>query len=122
VNRRVAHSEIIRGDEDSHIRPEDLTCQVVAEDDTAYHRLRSQQEFSIGWEMTPLVELARRHVSALDAGRSYCLKIPATLGGSYKPDNLASIETLELVSISGDIARQIRDLPDGAQVRLKIVD
>jgi hypothetical protein len=61
-------------------------------------------------------------VGALEAGRSYRLKMPASLGGDYEDSNLAALTTIELVGVTGDIALQIRDLPEGTPVEIKIVD
>jgi hypothetical protein len=102
--------------------PEQLSCEVVAENEDTYDRLRRDPEFSLSWEMKTLVTRARRHVGALEAGRSYCLKMPATLGGPFDESNFAALDTVMLVGVSGDIARQIQDLPDGAVVEIKIVD
>jgi hypothetical protein len=44
------------------------------------------------------------------------------LGGAYGRDNLATAPLVELVRLSGDIARQIKDLPDSAQIRLRTVE
>lgn len=102
--------------------PEDLYCKVVASSRTDLDRLSHDQEFLQDWYMTGLVEQARERLGVLQPGFKYCLKIPGALGGEYGGDNLATISLSELISASGDIARQIKDLPDGAQIRLSIVD
>jgi hypothetical protein len=38
------------------------------------------------------------------------------LGGAYDSDNLGTLTLKELIAFSGDVAKQIKDLPDGAQV------
>ncbi|WP_208728728.1 hypothetical protein [Leptospira selangorensis] len=55
-------------------------------------------------------------------GRKYCLKVPGTLGGEYKLSNISVISFIELIQFSGDVALQIKDLPDGSKVQLKIED
>jgi hypothetical protein len=72
--------------------------------------------------MATLVSLANDKCGALTEGRKYCLKIPGVLGGEYGSDNLATAPLVELVRMSGDIARQIKELPDGAQIKLQVVD
>ena len=72
--------------------------------------------------MSKLVQQAREHLGPLAPGFKYCLRIPGTLGGEYGGDNLATISLAGLVSASGDMARQIEGLPDGAQVTLSVVD
>ena len=102
--------------------PEDLYCKVVANSKAELDRLSQDQEFLHDWNMTELVQQARERFGPLAPGFKYCLKIPGTLGGEYGGDNLATISLGGLVSASGHIAQQIEALPDGAQVKLSIVD
>ena len=102
--------------------PEELSCEVVAETRGDLDKLSIDQEFLSDWYMGPLVEQARETCGPLPEGRKYCLKIPAVLGGAYSRDNIGTISLLELIDVSGDIAQQIKDLPDGAKVRLRVVD
>jgi len=48
--------------------------------------------------------------------KKYCLKTPGVLGGVYGANNLGTISFGELVCTAGHIARQIKDLPDGAKI------
>jgi hypothetical protein len=102
--------------------PEDCYCDVIAANRTELDRLSADQNFLHDWSMKALVSLASTKCGPLTEGRKYCLKIPGVLGGAYGIENLATAPQAELVRISGDIARQIKDLPDGAQIRLKAVD
>lgn len=101
--------------------PEDLSCTIVARNREELDVLSSNQEFLRDWHMSALVDEAFEKLGVLPEGRTYCLKIPGVLGGEYGGDNLATIELEELVRASGNIAQQIKDLPNGAKVRLKIV-
>jgi hypothetical protein len=100
------------------ICPEECDCYVIAETDDALDILNKDQEFLKDWFMSALVDHALLSLGAPPAGRCYCLKIPAVLGGAYEPSNFGTITLSELMQASGDIAQQIHDLPDGAQVRL----
>ena len=102
--------------------PEELGCYIVAETDAALKTLLSDPEFLRDWEMTCLVDLAASVLGDPGDDRCYCLKVPAVLGGSYQQDNLATITRHELIRASGTIARQVDGLPDGATVRLKVVE
>ncbi|GFO57579.1 hypothetical protein GMSM_45860 [Geomonas sp. Red276] len=102
--------------------PEDLYCKVVAENRPELDELSQKQEFLHDWYMTSLVEEANKQLGLLRPGYKYCLKIPGVLGGEYGGSNLATIALCELVTASGYIAREIADLPDGTQVRLKITE
>jgi hypothetical protein len=104
------------------ICPEDLYCKVVADDRAGLGAMSRDQEFLHDWYMKALVEQARERVGELGAGRKYCLKIPGALGGEYGGDNLASIGLDELIDVSGHIAKQVKDLPPGAQVTLRTTE
>ena len=103
------------------LRPEQCVCEMVARDRAALDLLSRDQEFLRGWYLTDLVKLAKDHFGPLTDGRKYCLKLPAVLGGGYGAENLATAPLVEIVSMSGDIARQIQDVPDGAQVCIEVV-
>jgi len=102
--------------------PEDLTCAVVANDRSELDALSRQQDFLRDWYMVSLVETARGLLGPLRPGYKYCLKIPGPLGGEYGGRNLATISIRELIEASGDVARQIDAMPDGAKVQLKVAD
>ena len=100
--------------------PEELTCKSVALTPHDYKNLLRDPEFIEDWEMLKLVELARLKLGSLTVGRKYCLKIPAVLGGTYGSENISTAPLGEIIRFSGDIAKQIKDLPDGATINLKI--
>lgn len=102
--------------------PEDLTCEVVAQNRKELDALSHDQEFLYGWYMKNLATQAKELLGPLSEGRKYCLKIPGVLGGEYGGSNLATAPLVELVRFSGDVAKQIKDLPNGAQVQFKITD
>ena len=103
------------------ICPEELACKQVASNASEFAALYSEEEFRIDWEMTRLVEVARQGLGPLPEGRCYCLKLPAVIGGSYELSNLGTVSLDELISFSGDMAEQIKDLPAGSRVEIKIV-
>jgi hypothetical protein len=74
------------------------------------------------WNMRALVELANEKCGFLPDGKKYCLKVPGFLGGEYGGENLAIAPLVEIVRISGDIAKQTAELPEGATIRLKVTD
>ena len=65
---------------------------------------------------------AKDRVGQLTDERKYCLVVPGVLGGAYECSNLKSVPLLELIRLSGDMAKQIKDLPDGEQITLEVVD
>lgn len=100
--------------------PEDLCCHVIALNRDELNELSRDQDFMHDWYMTLLVEQAESLQGPLPPGRKYCLRIPGPLGGEYGGNNLATIDLHELVLASGDIAERIKDLPDGATVKLTV--
>ena len=102
--------------------PEDVYCQIIAQNREELDKLSSDQEFLEDWYMQALVEKAKEYLGPLTDGRKYCLAIPGVMGGEYDISNIKTVPLIELIHFSGDIANQIKDLPDGAQVQLKVVD
>jgi hypothetical protein len=102
--------------------PEDCYCKVIAASRAELDALSIDQEFLQDWYMSSLVSLANDQCGPLTEGRKYCLKIPGVLGGTYGGENVATAPQVELVRFSGDIARQIEELPDGAQITLRVVE
>jgi hypothetical protein len=103
------------------ICPEEWSCEQVARHADEFASLAGTEEFRTDWEMASLVELARRALGPLTTGRCYCLKRPAVIGGGYEESNLGTISVDELIAFSGNMAEQIKDLPDGAQVEIEWV-
>jgi hypothetical protein len=101
--------------------PEDLYCRVIAEDRAKLEELSNDQAFLKDWYVKSWVEDARATLGALRLGYKYYFVTPGVLGGRYTPDNMQQLSLTELISISGDIARQIDGLPDGATVRIGTV-
>jgi hypothetical protein len=102
--------------------PEDLYCRVVAGNDVELGKLLQNADFAEDWEMRALVRRAHDKLGPLTESRRYHLKIPAPLGGAYDADNMSVVPIEDIISFSGHVANQIKDLPDGAQVRFKVVD
>ncbi len=95
------------------LSPEDVDCEVVANDRDELDRLSQDQDFLEDWYMHALVEQAKESLGELSEGRKYCLVIPGALGGEYGISNIKTAPLVELVRFSGDLAKQIKDLPDG---------
>jgi hypothetical protein len=104
------------------ICPEHLSCEIIAESRPHLDAINETQNFRRDWWMKPIVDDAIRLLGPLSPGRKFCLKMPAVLGGSYDPSNFSTLSLLELISFSGETARQVKDLPDGAEVNIKIIE
>ena len=102
--------------------PEDAYCEIVAANVTELAALSQDQDFLHDWNMQALVNEARSLLGELNNDHKYCLKIPGVLGGLYDRTNLGTAPLLELIRLSGLLAYQIKDLPDGSTVNLTITD
>jgi hypothetical protein len=104
------------------LMPEECCCEVIAENRPALDALTADQEFQEDWDMTELVDMAKESLGPLTEGRKYCLKVPGLLGGEYDVENFGTAPLVELIRMSGDIAKQVEELPPGTQVTLKIAE
>lgn len=102
--------------------PEDVYCEVIAKDCDELHDLSNDPEYLEDWRMSALVEAAEKGLGPLSEGQVYCLTIPGVLGGAYDISNVKAVTIIELLRFSGDLGKQIRDLPDGEQIQLQIID
>lgn len=59
---------------------------------------------------------------ALPSGMRLMPKVPFVLGGDYQIDNLYALAAVRAMKTRGNLARQLKDLPDGAQVQFRVVE
>ena len=102
--------------------PEDISCEVVAENREELDALSKDQEFLQDWYMENLVGPAKDKLGPLKENYKYYLVTPSVLGGKYALSNIQTAPLIEIIQISGEIGNQIEDLPDGAQVQIKVED
>jgi hypothetical protein len=69
----------------------------------------------------PIAHDWQQQHGALQRGKRLLPKIPFVLGGQYESCNLIAVDAVEGMRYRGELWRQIRDLPDGAQVRLNVL-
>ena len=115
---------ILKDAEDKFWRlcPEDVYCEVVAESIDDYNELINDDEFLNDWNMTVMVNEATEMLGALKEGYKYCMVIPGVLNGEYNGTNFKTAPFVEIIRLSGDLGKQIKDLPDGAEIKLKVID
>jgi hypothetical protein len=70
----------------------------------------------------PLAHKWQTEHGALPQGQRLVPKVPFVLGGAYAVDNLAAMDATTAMSFRASVAVQIRDLPDGATIRLRVTD
>ena len=74
------------------------------------------------WCGGELVESARGLLGEPPEGSVFALKPHAMLAGEYAPENMCIMPLEDLIAFSGDVARQIKDLPDGSKIRIEVTD
>lgn len=73
------------------------------------------------WLMIPLVDELVAAGIALNPGQCYGFKTPPVLGGEYNIANVGPLAIWDYLGCYGSIHEQIKDVPDGGQVVLKVV-
>ncbi len=81
-------------------------------------RILEDYEYETGYA---LAKEWQEQYGPLPSGQRLLPKTPFVLGGEYKVKNLYAADALKGMEFRADMWRQIRDLPDGAEVRLRIV-
>jgi hypothetical protein len=102
--------------------PEDIYCRVVANNREELDQMSTDQEFLADWYMQGLMEQAVEKLGTLEADRKYCLVTPGPLGGEYSASNIQTAPLIEIVRLSGYLGEQIKDLPEGAKIKLEVTE
>jgi hypothetical protein len=72
------------------------------------------------WLMIPLVDQLATTGLKLNEGRCYSFLTPPILGGEYNVENTVTLPITEHYSVYASIQNQIKDLPDGTRVVIKV--
>lgn len=102
------------------ISPEKLECKVVANNENEFLKLKGNQEFLDLWKMDSHVNAAKKALGTLNKEEKYCLKLPVIFGGLYDDSNFGRISQEEQISLCGQLAFQIKDLPDGEKFNFEL--
>ena len=70
----------------------------------------------------PLAEEWQEEHGRLSPGMRLVPKLPFVAGGDFSVRNLYELNDVAGMRLRGDIARQIHDAPEGAELKIKIVD
>ncbi|MBH3414533.1 SMI1/KNR4 family protein [Pseudomonas putida] len=98
--------------------PETGSLEYLADDIESWvQMLLSDYEVLTGY---PLAHQWQKQNGQLPAGKRLLPKVPFVLGGEFVLDNLYLADAVEGMKFRADIAIQIKELPDGAQIRLNI--
>lgn len=102
--------------------PEDLTVSKVADSSAQLAGLWADDEFKVDWLVESWVEIAQSTLGPLAEGQCYGFKRWPVLGGTYDVENMAIKSLCEWLDVSGDVARQAKDLPPGTAFRIEVRD
>jgi hypothetical protein len=81
-------------------------------------KILDDHEFITGY---PLAHQWQAENGPMAAGDRLVPKRPFVLGGEYSATNVVALEAVKGMCFRGDLAVQIRDLPDGASITFNIV-
>lgn len=87
--------------------PEDLYCDVIADDKDDYNDLVKDEEFNQDWFMDVIVHKATEKHGALQDGFKFHLLEPGALGGKYAVFNIKPVEFIQQIKFSGELAQQL---------------
>jgi hypothetical protein len=72
------------------------------------------------WLMIPLIDRLVAAGMTLEPGECYHHKMPPIVGGEYTIENTTTIDIAEHLGFYGSIHQQLKDVPDGTPVELKV--
>lgn len=87
--------------------PEDLYCEVIADDKAEYNALVKEEEFNQDWFMDVLVHKATEKYGELKDGEKFHMLEPGALGGKYAVFNVKPISFEKIIKFSGELAQKI---------------
>jgi hypothetical protein len=92
----------------------------VADNVQHFWRRIGEDQSANNWLMIPLVDRLVASGKLLDPGYCYSFIIPPVLGGGYTVENTASLKVQEHFGVYASIHEQMKELPDGSAVRLRV--
>jgi len=95
--------------------------EILADSVTAFHALLRDGKRAAALLQQPIVDAFEATNGPLPEGRCLSFTTLPVFGGAYTVENRYSLPIKEHAGVTGEIHRQIRDLPDGAKVQFKIV-
>lgn len=101
--------------------PEDVYCEIIALNQAELEHLFTDQEFLLDWQMELMVNEAKEKLGNLDEGQKYHMVMPGVLGGEYGGSNIKKVPFVEIIRFSGDLGKQLKDLPSGSEVQFKVI-
>ena len=110
----------INGDGVQTFNIETGSSEKMAEDLESWaDAILADYDLHAGWSLAHEYQMLH---GVIKPGQRLHAAIPFVAGGKYEVANLKAIDSVELMRFNGYLATQIRDLPDGAQIRIKITE
>ncbi|KQM21338.1 hypothetical protein [Novosphingobium sp. Leaf2] len=103
-----------------HYVDPDLGTVTLLGDEQAAQAHMAQPLTQALWRADALVDAGVKRLGPVAMGEVYSLTPQALVAGDYASENLIRIDLVRLIYLTGDIARQVHDLPDGAPINLKV--
>lgn len=110
----------IRADKICRFDPETGNSEDIASDMEEWAGLiLNNYEVETGY---PLAHEWQKRFGQLRIGQQLIPKIPFVLGGEFDISNLYAVEAVRGMHIRANLARQIKDLPDGSKIKFEITE
>ena len=93
--------------------------QVVARNKIDFREWLVDPDKMADWFLAPLVDHLEADGRHLQPEQCYSFKRPLGLGGALTIENVMAVPIREHFGMWGEVFRQIKDMPDGAEVILK---
>jgi hypothetical protein len=94
----------------------------VAESQSEFQRLL-KTDMADDWLFPPLIEKLIKAGKALSPGRCFTfVTLPIFREGTYTVENLNPVDAREHFRLTGHIHKEISSLPEGAAVKIKVVE
>ena len=104
-----------------YVDPDGMAIIPLGTEAEARAHLASEEAKQL-WSGGALVDEGRRRFGELPEGSVFTLKPHAMIEGRYEPENLCVMPLDELIRFTGDVAQQIKDLPNGSQIQIEVTD
>lgn len=95
--------------------------EVVAKDKADFQEWLADPDKMADWFLDPLVDRLEAGGRNLQQGECYSFVKPLALGGTLTLENVMIIPIREHFRCWGEVFRQIKGVPDGGQVILKVI-
>jgi hypothetical protein len=96
--------------------------QTIAEDVDDFKQRLHDSENIENWFLESIVQELYKSGQTLADNEVFSYKTLPIMGGDYNVSNFAPTDMSVHFTLAGQIHEQIKDLPDGTQVNLKVVD